>query len=365
MARLLEDLFPNSGEIVLERMKGGGFNRVIGAKLSSGECVVVRIPRFDSDKSELADQAAVLRYIASLKIIPVPHIAHFDTTDQNIIGSAYMVQHRIEGQNLNDVISSLSQKKCLEVTKEVARVIAQMCSITFEHIGTLCAPSAAYSLRDIGFITPPNSSTTSPFSDTLEYLVQSFNGHIIHPKTGASKGTVFEAYMSLLTDVARDLNARRPFTNKFCLFHSDFMARNLLVKDEADGRLVINGVLDWDLAASAPVEAAYVLPHWLWEPGEEEDINEATDGSELADLTPATPELRAIKELFEKEIEKLVPGFVAMWKEGWAARELFYFAIEGMNSNEDMARVDLLCHKILGADVSIVDRMVLMNSRSL
>jgi hypothetical protein len=276
-----------------------------------------------------------------------------------------MVQHRIEGRNINDVISSLSQKKCLEVTKEVARAIAQMCSITFEHIGTLCAPSAADGLRDIGFITPPNSSATSPFSDTLEYLVQSFNGHIIHPKTGAPKGAAFEAYMSLLTDVARELNARRPFTNKFCLFHSDFMARNILVKEEADGRLVINGVLDWDLAASAPVEAAYVLPHWLWEPGEEEDINEATDGSELADLTLATPELRAIKELFEKEIDKLVPGFVAMWKEGWAARELSYFAIEGMNSNEDMARVDLLCHKILGADVSIVDRMVLMNSRGL
>ena len=80
-------MFPDAGEVVTERMQGGGFNRVLGAKLRSGESMVIRIPRFDPIYPQMTHDAAVLRYLESLNRIPVPHVVSFDEGDQNVIGS--------------------------------------------------------------------------------------------------------------------------------------------------------------------------------------------------------------------------------------------------------------------------------------
>jgi hypothetical protein len=96
------------------------------------------------------------------------------------------------------------------------------------------------------------------------------------------------------------------------------MARNIPVKENADEQLVIAAILEWDSAA-APIEAACVVPHWLWTWTLEEE-----DGMvEIADEMPITPELQAVKELFEKEIELLAPGFMLMSRVGFLSRELF------------------------------------------
>ncbi|KAJ5715913.1 uncharacterized protein N7483_013094 [Penicillium malachiteum] len=75
---------------------------------------------------------------------------------------------------------------------------------------------------------------------------------------------------------------------------------------------------------------------WLWAWNEEGDEDER-----LAGKTPSSPESRQIKELFD---EAAGPVFLryAYHPQYRLARILFRFAIEGISSNEDFDRVDLL-----------------------
>ena len=120
--------------------------------------------------------------------------------------------------------------------------------------------------------------------------------------------------------------------------HNDFMARNIQIAESADGALEIAAILDWDGTRAAPIEAGYNVPHWLWtwSPHHEEGR------AEISDTTPDSAQLCAVKEMFEREIESRIPGFVPMWREGLPARELFYFAANGLTYQHDDIRVDRL-----------------------
>jgi hypothetical protein len=125
-----------------------------------------------------------------------------------------------------------------------------------------------------------------------------------------------------------------PFSNRFSLFHEDYEARNFLVTMDNSGRFVIQAILDFDGAMAANIEAAWPLPHWLWTWNEKEGEGIL----DLADAVPESKERRQIKEYFEQQIERLVPGFMSAWRDHWEIRELLGFAIHGLRSNEDNKR---------------------------
>lgn len=114
------------------RMKGGSFNRIIGLKSSCPEPheYILRIPRNGiefHDPVDIKDQVATLHYMS--QFIPVPSIAAFDTTQNNALGSAYVLQERIPGNKMEDIFYDLPLADKLQITSKVAEVILNMESI--------------------------------------------------------------------------------------------------------------------------------------------------------------------------------------------------------------------------------------------
>ena len=92
----------------VERMEGGGYNRVIGVTMAHGKRYVLRIPRCCQPiHHEIADQVAIIRHVEKNSSIPVPEVIHFDVENRNPIQAPYMIQTRLEGVSLSDVIGSL------------------------------------------------------------------------------------------------------------------------------------------------------------------------------------------------------------------------------------------------------------------
>ena len=48
---------------------------------------------------------------------------------------------------------------------------------------------------------------------------------------------------------------------RIMLHHTDLVPRNVFIDTQSG---TITGVLDWDRAESAPMEAAWQMPSWLW-----------------------------------------------------------------------------------------------------
>jgi hypothetical protein len=75
---------------------------------------------------------------------------------------------------------------------------------------------------------------------------------------------------------------------------------------------------------------------WLWAWNDEGEEDER-----LANKTPPTPELRELKQLFEHNAGPIYHRF-AYRPEYRLARKLMRFAIDGLQSNEDLKSAELL-----------------------
>lgn len=338
---LIKALFPAAKVVNVERMTGGGYNRIIGVELSNDERYVLRIPRIAPVFEEVADQVALLRYLKNHSALPVPHVLHFDITDHNPLGWSYVLQRRIDALPLSSYMADLASSNWKSLTDQVANITSQMCSTTFPSIGILRAkaPDDVCSLRfalplRLGDAEHDPPSTT--FNDTLAYLEQCFDIHTANALFHDPNDSLTPSLMTGLKNVAVALAAEHLFSNRFSLFHEDHEARNSLVTKDDSGRFIAQAILDFDGALAAPIEAAWPLPHWLWtwDEKEEEGI------LDLADAVPESKERLQIKEYFEQQIERLVPGFMNAWRRHQEIRELLGFAVHGISSNEDQRRVE-------------------------
>lgn len=76
----------------IERMRGGGYNRIIGLSLPSRQKhdYVLRVPRSALDEvemGEIKDQVAATLYLSRYDFLHVPVIAAFDTAVHNALES--------------------------------------------------------------------------------------------------------------------------------------------------------------------------------------------------------------------------------------------------------------------------------------
>lgn len=84
----------NPNEITIERMAGGGYNRIIGLSRKAGgqtspDQYILRIPRFDA--AQVDDDVAAHRFVRRHTDLPVPNVLAFDRTSNNKLGNPYML----------------------------------------------------------------------------------------------------------------------------------------------------------------------------------------------------------------------------------------------------------------------------------
>src|SRR5436305_7133141 len=142
---------PNSTVQRVTHRHGGAFNRVIAVDLCLGHDgtpipAIYRIPRGPALNDQTAndgvedlkdlwtalgdqiandsikDQCAILNYVRSLGI-PVPKVLAYDSFSKNPLGSAYVLQSRLEGFSLDLIYSNLT---CCQKTR-MAIKLGELC----------------------------------------------------------------------------------------------------------------------------------------------------------------------------------------------------------------------------------------------
>jgi hypothetical protein len=158
----------------IERMKGGGYHRVIGLTLPSGQKhdYVLRIPRSALDEvemGEIKDQIAVTLYLSRYDFLHVPVIAAFDTTVNNALKCQYTLQERIDGIAAQDIFYTLPLTERLQIARSMAEMLLQLESVALERPGRLVgtgdlpdcstvAPTSANEVKIVGYRNNPIGS---------------------------------------------------------------------------------------------------------------------------------------------------------------------------------------------------------------
>ena len=366
-----------------EKMKGGGYNRVIGIDIAdsrgeSGESrrLVLRVPRFLDARPDR--DAATLSFVRKYISIPVPEVVIHDFTKNNPLDSPYLIQARIPGYSLQtnpgpNYYPDLSHKhKCI-VAKELGRILGEIQSVEHSSPGLIEAGidregGQDYIVRHLELSTLAGIDAESDLNTNRPFFQSRIYGADPDTSEGpAGQRTSFERsiyyfflvqfgrlraselrrdpamigwwhYYERLAIMARQMDDLHLLEDdRSCLCHLDLnMApRNIMAKVEADDSLTISGILDWDSAIFAPRFVGCVPPMWIWAWSDEEE------DELLANNTPNTPEQQELKQLFEDAVG---PKFLeyAYRPEYRLARRLFQFAMDGMPTSEAVQEAESL-----------------------
>ncbi|KAE9368667.1 hypothetical protein N431DRAFT_561037 [Stipitochalara longipes BDJ] len=159
----------------IERMKGGGYNRIIGLTFESGQQrdYVLRIPREALDEVEIdkiKDQVAVVLYLSQYDFLNIPVIAAFDTTVNNVLECQYVLQERIDGVAVQDVFYTLPLAEKLQITTAVAKTLLQLESVALERPGRLVGTGDLPNRSDVALTSTKEIKITGFANDPVEDL---------------------------------------------------------------------------------------------------------------------------------------------------------------------------------------------------
>ena len=363
-------------EFLIQRLRGGGFNRVIGITikdLSEEEPVqfILRVPRFDDTRHDR--EVAVLRFIRHYTTIPVPEVKFVDFTSNNPLKQCYAIQSRIPGFDLQNRTShtfypNLSHEQKCTFAKEFALILLKLHGIMHPFPGLV--ESSADSDNDRHFSVRPfdlvsisghepelDLNTKLPFFQVRPFVknweptesppLEQSTYYFMMAQFGRWKALELRCdpatirwsnnYDRLVTMTAQMDDLGFLGNDENCVCHLDLLGspRNIMVDIKSDGSLSITGILDWDSAMFAPRFVGCAPPMWLWAWNEEEeDEKHAND-------TPPNPEDQEIKRIFEETVEDRFLSY-AYKPEYRLARELFRFAQSGIRTSTEMEEVEEL-----------------------
>ena len=369
--------FVPAKEFLIERLRGGGFNRVIGITIKhttdeNPTKLILRVPRFDEARPDR--EVAILRFVRQHTTIPIPEIEHVDLTSDNPLKHSYVIHNRIPGFDLQSRNSptcylNLSQEQRCTFAKDFALILLQLYAITHPFPGHI--EGSADSNNNQNFVVRYFDLTTSfgyepeldlnaklpffqvhpfvkdweppesaPLEQTTYYFMIAQFGRWKARELRCDPASIrwSKRYDRLVT-MADQMDELGFLGNDMnCLCHLDLLGapRNIMANINSDDSLSITGILDWDSAVFAPRFVGCAPPMWLWAwSDEEEDETHAND-------TPSTPEDQEIKRIFEETVGDDFL-FYAYKPEYRLARKLFHFAQCGISSTtEDDEAEELL-----------------------
>ena len=379
-------------EFLIHRLRGGGFNRVIGItiKYSTGDeptQLILRVPRFEDVRHDR--EVAVLRFIRHYTTIPVPDVKYVDFTCDNPLKQCYVIQNRIPGSDLQHhteptFYPHLKHEQKCTFAKEFALILRKIHDIVHPYPGLVEASADSgndpkFTVRhfDINtafgykpeldlntklpffqvrpFVKDWEPPETSPVEQSTYYFmaVQFGRWRALELRCDPAIIRWSNTYERLVTMVNEMETLGFLGNNENCMCHLDLLGspRNIMVDIQLDGSLSITGILDWDSAVFAPRFVGCAPPMWLWAWNSEEDEDE-----KHANDTPSTPEDREIKKIFEETVGDRFLMY-AYKPEYRLARDLFRFAKSGITSSTEIDEAEELLKEWNGIyDSRMADR---------
>ncbi|KAK6954574.1 hypothetical protein Daesc_004541 [Daldinia eschscholtzii] len=350
----LNNMWPDAelNDIIIERLKGGGYNRIIGFSYEGNGHTnfaevryILRLPRLAD--AQVDRGVAVLHFLEKYTEIPVPRVITFDNTDDNEFESPYMIQNRIPGTGVLSTFPLFDHAEKLRFAHELGDIFRRMLTIRSHAAGSLAFLPGQEDLKAEFCVVPFGSRDTRlavPYYNTEAtaqtvrgLLLSTFQDQIAYTLKHYPTSTLKLETLDKFCSMAWELEARGWFDSiPNCLAHLDLAPRNILVNPTSDPQQpIISAVLDWDSAVLVPQFMACAPPCWIWAWLEDEDEDEKT-----ANDDPPTEEQRQLKKTFEKAAGGKYMRF-AYEPAYRLARRLLRFAIDGeIRSNQDLTEAE-------------------------
>lgn len=368
VASFCQNLWPSlkPDEIIIERMKGGRDNRIVGVTLQPQQDLlprfmrrvrayaagrkpakivptryVLRIPR-DAESRDLRADIGLLEYVRSLNV-PVPTTVKADYTSNNALERPYLLQHRIPGRDLSYLWDDLNHKQRLCLAKQIAEIQVKITSQRSPVCGEV-----------IGVRSRRQYETWGKPAATPEVVPPSFMKYAAKGSEDLGRSYWQNPPRLMVPASLREWQHYRPWimpwgelaaltesmqevsgawgSEEYWFCHGDFWPRNMLAEVTGPNTARITGIMDWDLSSFAPAIIACSPPVWMWQWQEycraDSGRPEELDLDKLAAQTPLDAESRKIKKCFE-DIVGAEHVKYALHQDGNLARHMYEWVISG------------------------------------
>ncbi|KAI0065704.1 hypothetical protein BV25DRAFT_1988809 [Artomyces pyxidatus] len=301
----------------MEWVAEGGFNQIYLVSLADGSQIVARLsfpfPHDQMTGAAFSSQTEVdraripyrllvevetIRYVALHTTVPVARIYAFDTKVSNPIGTPYMLQELLKGDNVGELWWNLSHPERDVMMASLGRVCGGLLSLKFTSYGCisshmaeepvgpitppLCTLASEHSLEDVG---PWPCSAPFALMTTLaareeawmrgpsgRTLVAQWRGER-HPTEDLDKTLpAFVELASRLLQLFPHLPILYPLPEEAlrpALCHPDFSVANVMASQ--DNPANITGLVDWEFATVAPLFSCYKVPDSLYDYGDQNE----------------------------------------------------------------------------------------------
>ncbi|KAL1715988.1 kinase-like domain-containing protein [Schizophyllum commune] len=260
------------------------------------EGYVARFSRYVEEPAKLRSEAATMQYVRTHTTIPVPDILAISENPANGVGAQFVLMGRAPGAPLDTLWPALSDDHKRAALRQIASVLAQLATLRFDKIGSLCDDGTVGPLiyaRGQRGTDRVEAHAMGPFTDTLSWL---------------------EAYLSVIGELAEHLRPKLaevatllrectaepgpPLAPPFRLMHMDFDAQNLMFSNPnvTGEEPKLTSVIDWEYAQTGPLYYLYEYPAFLVDGMTEE---EQAENGEWRDFLA-----KAIWEQFPEDSEE-------------------------------------------------------------
>jgi hypothetical protein len=336
VTKLILDLFPGycHEDVKLECMQSESYNRVIGITLyksppklpwytlqgiisklspcltgrsipvSKPQHFILHIPRHVTQN--LHHQVTTLAYLSHRLPYPVPKVIVFDSSPENALGQAYLLQERLPGRPLSDLWPTLNRTQKLSCIRAISHILVSLHDVKNKCPGTISVKNTTYDIKHDMICTeqipipsllyhttgaevrPSNPQTTKDF------LLDLCARHTAH--TSPATAAIWTRITKMI-HVLHTLNLISD-SDPFRLYHGGAMhPRSLLLETTSSTSVAITGILNWDHALFAPPFLSTCAPGFLWG---------ASEDDEMDDLVRPEHEDEEEKREAKKEFEKVV-----------------------------------------------------------
>lgn len=157
-----------------------------------------------------------------------------------------MLIKKLPGQYLYRIWKKLALVNKLEVIKQIADVLAQLCNLKFDSIGSLNANGEMGPLHKLTYSHEENGR--EPFDNTIDYFTSFLHSY------ERRREIIMEHYEKtegLIVDFLRQNDKNPILQAPYRLTHPDFDGQNMLFEQiDADQPPQLTGIIDWDQSHS-------------------------------------------------------------------------------------------------------------------
>ncbi|PSN59593.1 hypothetical protein BS50DRAFT_477570, partial [Corynespora cassiicola Philippines] len=366
---ITQELAPSisSKKIGIDRMKGGGFNRVvaitidrkswypfslqsikhlisfcfgIGRDIKDVEEYILRIPRLNT--GTMPHDIVTLEFVRRYFKHPIPRVVLHNATANNPLKKAFMVQERLPGESLDRLWDKLNAAQRKNIVQKIINIHLDLQNITNRHAGIVSIDNSMLDLNtgpvkletlpvplpgqrnprfEKPYTTPATHTTTK---DMLSSMCERWREYEQTCWGDFVQNDIWDGFLRII-EVLHKLHLI-PDKDSFHLCHMDFQMRNILGLIKSDTSVQITGILDWDSAIFAPKFFSYRAPYFLWD---NDDSSEEDETCTL--IVPEDAEKKMYKDLYERSVH---PGQLryAYSPEFIIARRMFRVLLQGVSS---------------------------------